>query len=71
MKTIHPQFEESQGQPNVMKTYVFEPTCEKCDGTGIMTVPNGEDDYDHDFCTCPVGEHAEHIASNELQAHGN
>ena len=46
-------------------------TCEKCDGLGIMIVPNGEDDFDHDFCTCSVGQHAEHIAHNEVFNHAN
>lgn len=45
--------------------------CEKCDGTGIYPEANGEDDAEMTFCTCPVGDHAEHISINELQAHGN
>ena len=36
-----------------------------------MYVPNGEDDFDQDFCTCEVGQHAEHIAHNEVLAHAN
>lgn len=26
--------------------------CEKCDGTGIVLVANGADDYDKEVCEC-------------------
>lgn len=29
--------------------------CKWCKNTGVVTVPNGADDYDMDFCSCPEG----------------
>lgn len=29
--------------------------CEYCENTGIVTIANGEDDFDTDYCSCPEG----------------
>jgi hypothetical protein len=35
-----------------------QPQCEleMCDGSGSIRVANGPDDFDHEFCPCPIGE---------------
>lgn len=33
-----------------------KPECNLCDGTGVLYVPNGEDDVDPEFCVCPLGQ---------------
>ena len=33
--------------------------CIKCEGSGIYYRPNGEDDFDHEYCDCPEGKRAE------------
>lgn len=35
-----------------MKKKHPDPDCELCEGTGIMSVPNGEDDFDEEECEC-------------------
>lgn len=32
------------------------PECESCQDTGSVSVPNGSDDFDQEFCNCPAGE---------------
>lgn len=33
--------------------------CKLCENTGIKYVPNGADDYDMEYCSCPEGKRAE------------
>ncbi len=40
--------------------------CAVCEGTGIVNVPNGEDDFDVEACACPKGQALEESA--ELEA---
>ena len=30
--------------------------CPYCEGTGIRHIANGEDDYDAEYCDCPIGQ---------------
>ena len=30
--------------------------CGQCFGSGIRTIPDGSDDFDHEFCNCPAGD---------------
>ena len=30
--------------------------CGYCFGSGVLSIPNGADDFDQDFCNCPAGE---------------
>jgi len=34
---------------------IKEQNCPYCGGTGIVDTPNGEDDYDEDYCQCSAG----------------
>lgn len=33
--------------------------CIRCEGSGIYYRPNGEDDFDAEYCSCPEGRFAE------------
>lgn len=38
---------------NVLKEYID--VCDRCDGSGVVLIPNGKDDYEKDFCECEIG----------------
>ncbi len=29
--------------------------CKHCDNSGLRQVPNGQDDFDYEYCSCPEG----------------
>lgn len=39
----------------------MDKVCELCDGTGEYTIPNGPDDVEKIFCSCPKGKEQEAI----------
>ena len=39
-----------------MTTQEIRRKCTRCDGSGFYAVPSGEDDFDLEYCRCPVGK---------------
>ena len=50
---------------NIVQEFEQKRSCEigLCDGSGIISVPDGDADFDQDFCSCEAGEELQREAS--------
>lgn len=51
-------------EDSMRKTFAEKEECPLCLNTGIYNQPNGEDDFDKEYCDCEIGQKLE-IAAKE------